>query len=332
MDGAVVQFLRRTALIWFGIAALSLNAAVLTEDFSTDPALRGWRVFGNTNLARWNPTNHNLEFTWDSSQTNTYFYHPLGTILAKTDDFTLAFDLTLKDFAIGVNPSKPYSFPLCVGLQNFVEASATNFYRGNGHLSPDLAEFAFFADSGYGPTIWPSFWSTNSQLNYNSGSDFTILDLPTNVTMHVSMTYFASNKLISTTITTNGASIGTLNSLKLSSTFTDYRVGTVAVASYNDGSQAPSDGGSLLAHGVVHNISVTTPPPPVQNISMLFNNTHWQVQLAGVTNWNYFLEAATNLTSWTQVASGVATNNIVVLTDPNSTTGAEFYRVRAQRQ
>jgi hypothetical protein len=305
---------------------------VLTEDFSTDPALRGWKVFGNTNLASWNPTNHNLQFTWDSSQTNTYFYHPLGTILGKSDDFTLAFDLTLRDLAIGVNAGKPYSFPLCVGLQNFVDATGPNFYRGNGHLSPNLTEFAFFGDSGYGPTVWPSFWSTNSVLSYNSGADFTVLDLPVGVRMHVVMNYSSSNKLVSTTIATNGVSIGALNNFKLSPTFTDYRVGTVAVESFSDGAQSPADGGSLLAHGIIHSISVTTPTPPVQNISVLLTNAHWQAQFAGATNWTYFLEAATNLTNWTSVASSAATNGIVTLTDTNNASSMEFYRVTAQRQ
>jgi hypothetical protein len=327
------MFLQRYALIGFGIAALSVNAAVLTEDFSTDPALRGWKTFGNTNLAHWNSTNHNLEFTWDSSQTNTYFYHPLGTILGKSDDFTFAFDLTLKDIAVGVNPSKPYAFPLCVGLQNFVNATGTNFFRGNGHLDPNLTEFAFFPDSGFGATVWPSFWSSNSVLSYNNSSDYTIMDLPLNVRMRVTINYAASNKFVTTSITMNGVSIGTINSFKLSSTFTDFRVGTVAVPSYNDGAQAPGDAGSLLAHGIIHGITVTTPAPPVQNMTAGISNAHYQTQFSGVTNWNYYLESSATLNSWTAVAStNLLANGTVSLTDTNNPSSAQFYRVRAQRQ
>jgi hypothetical protein len=327
------MFLQRYALIGFGIAALSLNAAVLTEDFSSDPALRGWKVFGNTNLARWNPTNHNLDFTWDSSQTNTYFYHPLGTILGKSDDCTLVFDMTVKDLVVGVNPSKPYAFPLCVGLQNFANATGTNFFRGNGHLSPNLTEVGFFGDTGFGPTIWPSFWSSNSVLNYNSSSDYTIMDLPLGVRMRVTMNYAASNKLVTTTITTNGVSVGAINSFKLSATYTDYRVGTVAIPSYSDGAQAPGDAGSLLAHGIIHGITVTTPAPPVQNVAITFSNAHWLTQFGGVTNWNYFLESSANFGLWTQVASNsLATNGTVSLVDSNTFSGAQFYRVRSERR
>ncbi|MGZ4987738.1 MAG: hypothetical protein ACXWBP_06850 [Limisphaerales bacterium] len=326
------MFLQRFALIGFGIAAFSINAAVLTEDFSSDPTLRGWKIFGNTNLARWNATNHNLEFTWDSSQTNTYFYHPLGTILGKSDDFIFSFDLTLLDLTPGVNPAKLYSFPLCAGLQNFANSTGTNFFRGNGHLAPNLVEFAFYPDTGFGPTIWPSFWSSNSVLSYNSSSDYTILDLPMHVRMHITMAYTATNKTAKTTITTNGVSIGGIGNLKLSSTYTDFRVGTVSIPNYSDGGQSPGDAGSVLAHGIIHSISVTTPDAPVQSVALSFSNSHWQAQFAGLTNWNYLLEASSNLGSWQQVASNtLAINGAVTLVDTNNIVGAEYYRVRALR-
>jgi hypothetical protein len=319
--------------VFVAIAALSVNAAVLTEDFSSDPALRGWQTFGNTNLAHWNSTNHNLEFTWDSSQTNTYFYHPLGTILGKSDDFVFSFDLTLKDLTPGPNPAKPYSFPICAGLQNFVNASSTNFFRGNGHLAPNLVEFTFYPDTGFGPTVWPSFWSSNSVLNYNSSSDYTILDLPLNVRLQITMSYTASNKTAVTTITTNGISIGMINNAKLSATYTDYRVGTVAIPSYSDGAQSPGDAGSVLAHGIIHSISVTTPAPPVQDVALSFSNSTWRAQFAGLTNWKYFLETSSNLNSWTVVTSNApVVNGPVSLVDTNAAMTNGFYRVRALRQ
>ena len=76
------------------------------------------------------PSNHNLQVTWDSSQPNSYFYHPLGTILGTNDDFSMSFDLFLSDCAIGVNPAAPDSFELASGLMNYSEATSTNFLRG----------------------------------------------------------------------------------------------------------------------------------------------------------------------------------------------------------
>src|ERR1051326_4452154 len=77
------------------------TAATFQEDFSNDPVTHGWQVFGNTNLFPWDATNQNLRVTWDSSQPNSYFHHPLGTILGRDDDFSLGFDVRFSDVAVG---------------------------------------------------------------------------------------------------------------------------------------------------------------------------------------------------------------------------------------
>src|SRR5438552_11511872 len=48
------------------IANWIFPAGAFQESFSSDPAMRGWRTFGDTNLFHWNSTNQNLEVTWDS--------------------------------------------------------------------------------------------------------------------------------------------------------------------------------------------------------------------------------------------------------------------------
>ena len=61
------------------------------DDFFTDPARNGWKTFGGADLFHWNPTNECIEVTWDTERENSYFYHPLGTIISKADDFKLEF-------------------------------------------------------------------------------------------------------------------------------------------------------------------------------------------------------------------------------------------------
>src|SRR6266576_4552247 len=82
-------------------------ATTLAEGFATDPLARNWIATGNTNLFHWNAANQNLEVTWDSSQSNSYFCRAFGTSLTEASDFMLGFDLQETDTTGGVNPSKP---------------------------------------------------------------------------------------------------------------------------------------------------------------------------------------------------------------------------------
>jgi hypothetical protein len=120
----------------------------IAENFSANPLQNGWQIFGNTNLFQWDSTNHNLAVTWDSSQTNSYFYHPLGTVVTRNDDFSVAFDLRIDDAAIG-----GYGFELAIGLFNLADATCPNFFRGTGYDSPNLVEFDYFPDPN-GELLW----------------------------------------------------------------------------------------------------------------------------------------------------------------------------------
>ena len=116
------QIMRVIFIVWGLVAASVGGAATITEDFSADPLQNGWQIFGDPNLFQWDSTNQNLAVTWDSSQTNSYFYKPLGTILAKSDDFSLSFDLQLNDIAWSG------SAELSVGLISFLRRDKCGFF------------------------------------------------------------------------------------------------------------------------------------------------------------------------------------------------------------
>src|SRR6185436_5117378 len=122
------------------LAGTPSRATTLVENFSTDPLAHGWAVTGKTNLFHWNATNQNLEVTWDSSQTNSYFCHAFGTRLTKASDFMLGFNLRLNDIAGGVNPGKPFPFQISLGLLQLTQATNGGFIRGSGYESPNLVE------------------------------------------------------------------------------------------------------------------------------------------------------------------------------------------------
>ncbi|MDQ6630248.1 MAG: hypothetical protein M3Y82_00645 [Verrucomicrobiota bacterium] len=318
--------------IWLVVVSFA-GAATFQEDFSGNPADRDWKIFGDTNLFQWNAITQNLAVTWDSSRTNSYFYYSLKTILNRNDDFSFAFDLRMTEIIGGANPNKPSAFPLAIGFLNLKNALHTNFFRGTGLDSPNLVEFNFFPDTGFGPTIWPAIWATNSSLNYNGSSDYTILDLPLGITARVALNYTASNRTLVTVITTNGISIGNIHPVSLSANFTDFQVDAFAIESYSDFAQDPLFPGSILAHGIFDNLIINTPPPPVQNLRGFFSADQWQVEFLSRTNWIYGLERTENFQSWNNVSEKISGNGgQLILQDTNtSLLNAHFYRVKAER-
>jgi len=332
---------RIRSLAFAGLFVLSAaHAATITENFTNNPLQNGWQVFGNTNLFQWNSANQNLAVTWDSTQTNSYFYHPLGTILARGDDFSVAFDLRLNDFVAGIDPQLPSTFPLSVGFLNLGEASQPGFLRGTGYSAPDLAEFSFFPDPGgawiYGPSL-TAVMIDSTGFNYSSGG-YDPDSLTTNDIYRVNLNYTASNSNLVMTITRNNEMFVSNGVASLGTNFTNLRVDTISISSYSQAGQDTNDhggviyAGSILARGTVDNFVVNLPPPPVQNLTGAFSNDLWQAQFFGRSNWLYTLERTTNFISWTEVsaaASGNGTN--LFLQDTTAPRDNGFYRVRAAR-
>jgi hypothetical protein len=315
-----------------GVPVAAVRAAILSETFSSNPLQQGWKIFGDTNLFQWDATNANLRVTWDSSQSNSYFFHPLQTILTRADDFSVAFELRIDDIGAGPDTNKNSSFPIALGFLNLDEATQTNFIRGTGYNSPDLAEFAYFWDSGYGATTWPTFVDTNSTFNYNGSTDYAVFALAPGDWYRIVMTYTASNQTVVTTLTNFEQTSGVLLTQLLNTNFADYRLGTLSINSYSDAGQDPQYAGSVLAHGVVDNFFVTLPPPPVQDLVGSLSNGLWRAQFISQTNWFYTLQRTLDFRAWTDVSPPTpGTSGSMTLLDTNIGTANGFYRIRANR-
>jgi hypothetical protein len=312
------------------IAASSGQAATLAENFSSNPLQDGWRIFGDTNLFQWDSTNHNLDVTWDSSQPNSYFYHPLGTILARDNDFSLAFDLQLNEAE-----ATGYSFELAIGFLNLAEATNADFERSTGKNSPDLVEFDYFPNTGYsyGATVWPVFVDSNSDFNWNGAGDYTIYTPIPGDWYHIVMTYAASNQSMVTTMTNFEQTSGVTIVDPLDDYFADFRVNTISISSYSTAGDTDGRGDSIYAQGVVDNFVITLPPPPVRNLTGAFSNGVWQVQFCSQCGgWLYTLERTADFQSWTTVSPTVPGNGTnLFLQDPNPPANKAFYRVSASR-
>ena len=323
-----------------------VRATTITENFSSDPATDGWKIFGDTNAFTWNSASNNLAVTWDSRRTNSYFYHPLGTIVTRDDDFSIAFDLNLSDIASGVEPFKTGPMQIALGFVKFSVVSDSSFGRGVYGGAPNIAEFDYYTDGYYDygsygifPSVAatvPSFISGVESFDYcpASISPFDNV-LPTTQTVHVTMTYTASNQTAVVTFTNSGVALANLPSLALIPdngfvTNDNFYADTFSISSY---SSFGDDYDSVLAHGTVANLIVTVPPPPVQNLAVNFSGSQWQVQFTGQDKWHYILQHSTNLTTWVEINSLDSTNaNVTMtLTDTNSPADKSFYRVRADR-
>src|SRR5207245_6985164 len=129
--------------------------------------------------------------------------HPLGTLLARDDDFSVAFDLRLNDFVAGPDPQLPSTFPLSDGFLNLAEASQPGFLRGTGYSAPDLAEFSFFPDPGgawiYGPSL-TAVMIDSTGFNYTSAG-YDPDSLTTNDIYRWNLNHTARNSNLVMTIT-----------------------------------------------------------------------------------------------------------------------------------
>lgn len=327
--------MRALILLLAGMVTGSLaEPVILREDFSNDPAARGWSVHGDTNLFRWNATNQHLAVTWDSARTNSYFHRSLGTILAKDDDFTVAFTLRLTDITVGSTPGKPYTFQIAAGLAGFASVTRSNFFRGSGINAAtgprNVLEFDYFPGSEFEPTVSPTLVSSNNQ--FATGFTFP-LALTVGDDFRVELQYTATNRTLTTTITRNGAPFGPVDPVALGGAFTDFRLDTLAVMSYSDAGQSPPEyAGSVLAHGMVDDFLVVLPAPPVQAQQLLLGAGHAELSFLSRTNWFYRLERSTDLASWAILPATAAGNGgVLALGDTNAPANAAFYRVKAGR-
>jgi len=313
--------MRAIFILWGLVAASVCGAATIEEDFSADPLQNGWQIYGDTNLFQWDSVNQNLDVTWDSTQTNSYFYKPLGTILAKSDDFSLSFDLRLNDITWSG------STELSIGLFHFSDATNSAFSRPAAN-TPNIFELDYFPDNGVGqPAIVATLTDTNVNSSHKKDFYFVYDNQPLNtgIIYHIVLTHVGGQPTISGQVFANGELYSSLPRV-FAGPITNFLIDTVSVTSYGN------SGNSLLAHGTVDNFVVTLPPPPIQNFSGALTNGIWQAQFISQSNWLYTLERSTNLISWDDIPNSTNGNGTnLFLPDSNPPPDKSFYRVRADR-
>jgi hypothetical protein len=312
---------RIPALVLFSaLAVSSARAVTFTENFTNNPSQNGWQVYGDTSLFQWNSTNDVMDVTWDSSQPNSYFYHPLGTTLTKADGFTVSFDIQLNDITWTNYPV------LAVGLFNLDDATNGGFSRPSA-TTPNLFEYDYYPDDGLGT---PNVAATLADMTVSAtnSSDFYFiydyLPMALGTEYRVTLRHAAGEAGLTATMSADGTVYTTMPNL-FAGPITDFRLDTISINSYQDASDP------LLAHGTAGNFVVTL-PPVVRNLAGALSNGVWQAQFGTYTGWTYTLERSTNLVSWSDVSASASGNGgVVTLTDTNPPADRAFYRVQANQ-
>ena len=297
------------------------------ESFAQDPAASGWDVVGDPGLFHWDATRQALGVTWDSSRVNSFFYRPLGAQLNRQDDFGVTFDITMDSIATGRAPDKTFTFEMAVGFINRADAFSTHFIRGQGtgKASPNLVEFDYFPDTGFGATISTAVTSDSQFLTANSFP----LELVTGASFHVALRYTSANQTLRTVMTKDGEPFGPVKDLVLGTNFTDFSVDAFAVSSYSD---QDSDG-SILAVGTVDNIAISVSPALPPQLTGQTLADRYETTFPAAANWFYALERSVNLVDWTEVATQTApTHGWLTLAENPKPSGQAIYRVRTVRR
>ena len=303
----------------------------LSEPFTQDPiGTGGWNVHGDPSLFKWDEARHNLSVVWDSSRPNSYFHHPIGTTLTRSNDFMLGFDLRLSQVEIGTHSGMPLTFQFSIGLLNLSEAITPDFLRGTGYTAPDLLEFTYFPDSGFGATVAPTIIS--SANDYNSGGFTYPLELSTGAVYHVEMRFIAAEQRLVTRVLQDGKPFGPINDAQLGSSFSNFAVDQLAIMSYSDGGQDPMWAGSIHAEGMIDNLFLMT-PPPVETHRGGFSRNTWQTSVLSHSGWSYQLERSEDLARWTPVGVAIqGSGQSLTLSDPTPPAVSACYRVAARKE
>lgn len=294
----------------------TVHASLVREKFTTDPALDGWQAFGDTNLFQWDSTNHVLDVTWDSTQTNSYYYHALGRTYTMADSFYVQFDLQLND-ATAYNSG----MELAIGLLHFSDATDPGFSRADG-TSPNVCEFDYFPAYVYDGQPYPA--SVDATLIDATGLDYYFaydnLTMNPGVTYRVQLIHLAGAETISGEIFTNGQIVSSLSSAYGAGG--DFQLDTLSITSYSD----DGFGDSILAHGTVGNLAFASPLP----VGLIQTPSPGQVQFASDTNWLYTLEQSADFQTWTAAAPPLPGNGTnLLLQATNLPADQSFYRVLA---
>ena len=291
------------------------------EDFSSNPLANGWAVHGDESLFKWDAEAGVLAVTWDSERPNSMFHRPLGLTLTEADAFAFSFDIVLDEVKAGYLDGQPYTFEVALGLLNIGSAKADGFSRGTGSDSPNLVEWDYFPDTGFGATISTAVASAKSQ--FSAGFTFPA-EMTAGETYSVRMEFDPAGRELKTFMLQNGTAWNEIKTVTLADDIAGFAVDAFSVSSYTaKGSEL-----SLLAAGRVDNLAVAVARSQPRIVNARLPDGQWAARSFGFGAVDYVFERSDDLREWQPVWNGVREDGFYLrLIDEAPLDGSGFYRL-----
>ena len=291
------------------------------ENFSANPLANGWAAHGDESLFEWDAEGGALAVTWDSEKPNSNFQRPLGLTLTEADTFAFAFDIALDEVKAGHLDGQPYTFEVAVGLMSIESGKADGFSRGTGTDSPNLVEWDYFPDTGFGATISPAIASGKSQ--FAAGFTFPA-ELVVGKKYSVRMEYDPAERTLKTFMLENDKAWKTIKTVALADDFVGFAVDAFSISSYT----AKGSKSSLLANGSVDNLAIGVGRSKPRIVNTRLADGQWTARSFGYGTADYLLERSADLRGWQPVRNGVREDGFYLrLIDENPSLGDGFYRL-----
>jgi hypothetical protein len=291
------------------------------ENFSVNPLDNGWAAHGDESLFEWDAEGGALTVTWDSEKPNSSFHRPLGLTLTEADTFVFAFDIEFDEVKAGHLDGQPYTFEVALGLINSKSAKTDGLSRGTGSDSPNLVEWDYFPDTGFGATISPAIASSKSQ--FAAGFTFPAA-LSAGKQYSVRMEYDPGERTLKTFVLENGKAWKEIQSVKLQDDFSGFAVDAFSISSYT----AKGTESSLFATGTVDNLAIAVARSQPRIVGARLVDGQWRARTFAFDAAGYLLERSANLNDWHAVGNGVRVDGFYLqLTDEEPPDGDGFYRL-----
>ena len=277
--------------------------AALVHRFDQDPAELGWQLFGSPSLFSWDASLESLSVRWDSSQGNSYWYHPLERPVTTANSFQFEVEFLMEQIAL--DDSWPGTFQIAMGLTRWADAVRPEFQRAVATSPRNLIEWNYFPAWGpFLPTLAAVVVLQDGTWRVNHDN---LLELPTGSWCRLQLDFDAPTRVLRAQLFVEGVAYGVAQVVQLRDSDPSFLLDTVAISSYSDAGQEAPYFGRILANGWVRAIRFEVSPPPIAQLQIHPLATgEFLLRFQAQPGWRYQVESTSQLGQWTHVTQEVS--------------------------